>query len=176
MVGNATPLKVNSSLTLKGVEKVFIAAPMSGLGSDAEYRKARSSVLNIVRHLRDGYGLRDENIYYAGRNIDSQSEFGDATLALKSDLAALAKTDVFMLYYPVKVASSVLVEAGYALACKKPMILFPKNSSDLPYFFKQAASASNENGEIPDLKIYEYGSESNLLQKVDLALNEIVAS
>ena len=149
---------------------------MSGLGSDKEYKESRTVVLSLVQHLREKYGLNDTDIYYAGKNIDSQSKFSDVTLALNADLGALDRSDIFLLYYPAKVASSVLVEAGYALAREKPMILLPKNADDLPYFFKQAESASEAGGRIPFVKICEYRYDGNLLRMIDSALQDVLQS
>ena len=149
---------------------------MSGLGSDREYKEARTVVLSLVEHLCKKYGLKDKDVYYAGKDIDSQSKFSDVTLALNADLNALDKSDVFLLYYPVKVASSVLVEAGYALARKKPMILLPKNADDLPYFFKQAETASEQGGPIPLIRICEYKSDRNFLRMIDGMLQDMLPS
>lgn len=173
MMSNVAISKIKSIRNPAKVNKAFIAAPMSGFGSDHEYKESRKIVLSLVEHLCSKYGASDENIYYAGKSISSQSEFDDATLALEADLGALDASEIFILYYPRKIASSVLVEAGYALARKKPMLLLPKNAGDLPYFFKQAHDASRK-GRIPIVEICEYGEEKNILKNIDSALNEIL--
>lgn len=174
MVSNATTPRRNPAKNSSAIKRAFIAAPMSGLGSDRAYKESRTVVLSLVQHLREKYGLEDKDIYYAGKDIDSQSKFSDVTLALNADLGALDKADIFLLYYPVKVASSVLVEAGYALARRKPMILLPKNADDLPYFFKQAESASEAGEKIPLVKICEYRSDGNLLKMIDDVLQNML--
>ena len=172
-LGNFTETNNDSPSMSREIKRAFIAAPMSGLSSDKEYQESRATVLALVDHLCENYGLNAKDVYYAGKHIDSQSEFSDVTLALSADLSALDDADVFILYYPEKVASSVLVEAGYALARQKPMILLPKNIEDLPYFFKQASVASPEGGKIPLIKICEYKTNTKLLGKIDAVFQDM---
>lgn len=173
--GSATALRTNVSQNGVKLNKAFIAAPMSGMNSNSAYEESRRVVLSLVGHLCEHFGLRYEDVYYAGKSVSSQQDFNDVSLALEADLKALDEADVFLLYYPVKVASSVLVEAGYALARNKPMILLPKDAKDLPYFFKQASDASCE-GKIPSVKIYEYHDDKDILEKVDMAIHDFFQS
>jgi hypothetical protein len=56
-------------------------------------------------------------------------------------LQALLESRYFVLLYPKKIVSSVLVEAGWALALGKTSIYFVDERSDLPFLLKQAEQA-----------------------------------
>jgi len=59
-----------------------------------------------------------------------------------------------MLIYPDKIISSVLFEAGLAVALGKPSVYFIRDRSSLPFLKKKA-----EQAELPaGVRIYEYES------------------
>jgi nucleoside 2-deoxyribosyltransferase len=115
---------------------LFIAAPMSGYQSDAEYRRTRGLVMSLIAALKDA--RPNARIYFAGTGIETSADFTGQKMAMQDDLAALQRSDVFILIYPEKVHSSVLVEAGYALALRIPTIVLVRRKADLPYLFQEA--------------------------------------
>jgi nucleoside 2-deoxyribosyltransferase len=151
--------------------KAFVAAPMSAFDTDDAYRKSRKDILNIIKHLKNKYDF--SNVYYAGEKIDSQSEFNSTTLALKADISALNESDLFILYYPKKVASSVLVEAGFAFAKEIPMLLLVENEEDLPYLFREVNGVPAEKGCIPSISICKFDNSDDLLLQLDLGINRL---
>lgn len=164
------PARANTSTSI-GFKNAFIAAPMSAFDTDAAYRESRNDVLSLVAYLKGEYSF--SRVYYAGEGIASQTEFNDETLALKADIGALKESDIFILYYPSKVASSVLVEAGFAFSREIPMLLLVKDEKDLPYLFREANGIPAEKGWMPSLCICEFSSSEDLLTQLDLGMRNL---
>lgn len=139
--------------------KVFVAAPMSGASGEASYQAARDSAMSIVRRLRSSEPEVDA--YFAGAGIASKAEFSPQGSALEQDIGFLRRSDVFILVYPEKVLSSVLIEAGYAMALRIPMILFVRRRSDLPYLLQEAESVQDRSL-ISPIAIREYADDEEL--------------
>jgi nucleoside 2-deoxyribosyltransferase len=157
----------------KKARKAFIAAPMSAFESDEDYKENRSSVLALADFLENKYGF--SSIYYAGSNISTNKNFTSNEIAINKDLRALKKADTFIMVYPGKILSSVLIEAGYALALGKRMLLMVKDRRDLPYLFREAEQVSGTSL-IPQLSICEYSSEDQLAEVCISALSELFSA
>ena len=131
---------------------VFIAMAMAGLDTEERYQIYRSQALAIEKWLRDYCGFR--SVFYAGRNIETKDKFEAEDFSLSHDLAALRRSKYFMLIYPDEIISSVLFEAGLAVALGKPSVYFIRDRSSLPFLMKKA-----EQAELPaGVRIYEYES------------------
>lgn len=155
----------------EGFARVFVAAPMSAFGSDEEYRRSRAAVVSVVEHLKERHQV--DWAYYAGAEIGSQAEFTEGKLALERDVDALEAADLFVLIYPHKVISSVLVEAGYALARRIPMLLLVRDKADLPYLFKEAERLA-ANTRFAPISIIEYEDTADLRHCLDAGLKALV--
>lgn len=122
---------------------VFVAAAMAGHEGDAEYQKNRDAVLRLIDVLKAKCGCT--SVFYAGTTMASKKEFDPNILALVDDLDAMRKSKNFIMYYPDKIASSVLYEAGWALMLGKPSIYITcgGNEADegLPFLLKDAGQA-----------------------------------
>ena len=81
--------------------------------------------------------------------------------SLEEDFRAIRRCRRFMMIYPSKVASSVLVEAGYALAAGKPSTYFVRDSHDLPFILRGAVMAEGV-----DVKMYEFTDHDDLRAKI----------
>jgi nucleoside 2-deoxyribosyltransferase len=133
---------------------VFLSSPMAAFPSDDSYVEERKKMLDFMGALRTYCQLN--RIFYAGLDLESQSEFsGDEVLAAKHDFEAIKKSRYFILIYPQRLASSVLVEVGYALALNKPSIYFVKNVEDLPYLLQHLHGVNN-------IEIYPYSTTDDL--------------
>ena len=64
-------------------------------------------------------------------------------------LKRLQECEYVLCIYPQKLASSVLVELGYAIALRRKCIVVTKNRKDLPYILKEADRRVNY------FKVYE---------------------
>jgi hypothetical protein len=123
---------------------VFLAAPMASYASDDAYRRDRENVLRIIHALHQaGY-----TVSYAGQSISSMADFDAGDTSIGDDYRALRASRYFVLWYPEKLASSVLVEAGWALALDKPSVYFVRNRADLPFLLRHA------DGAFPSVQIY----------------------
>ena len=79
------------------------------------------------------------------------------------DLEALMNSRYFLLYYPEKKVSSVLYEAGIALAHGKPSVYFVSDPSHLPYLMEQSGQANIK----PGVSIYRVENIEQLVQRID---------
>jgi pimeloyl-ACP methyl ester carboxylesterase len=125
---------------------VFIAAAMAGHQGDADYQEDRNAVLALIEVLKKDCGFA--SVFYAGTTLASQAEFDPEILALQLDLRAMRESRNFLLYYPKKIASSVLYEAGWALILGKPSIYITRHDNQgdegLPFLLNEASQAFQE--------------------------------
>lgn len=141
-----------------GSVDVFLSSPMAAYADDTEYQKDREHVLQISKVLRSACGYET---FYAGRPIYSISDFELEDLSIKQDFEALKASKYFVLLYPKKIASSVLVEAGWALAWGKPSIYFVTNRSDLPFLLQYAEQA------FPCVRIYDHSTTESIIKLIE---------
>jgi hypothetical protein len=132
---------------------VFLASPMDGLGE--EYEDQRNSILDVVRLLRQIPGR--DRVYYAGENLPTREDYDDEGIALRDCLRNLRAARFFLLIYPRRVASSVILEAGFALMLAKPGVIFYRRREDLPFLLRDVRS------EFPAMHTCKYSSFDNLL-------------
>lgn len=133
---------------------VFVSSPMASFLSDEEYVQERQKILEFIRDLKEYCGLK--KVFYAGLELETQNDFqGDEVLAARTDFDAIEKSQYFILVYPEPLPSGVLVEAGYALALKKPSAYFVKQRKDLPYLLQHLHGINN-------VEIYQYSTQNKL--------------
>jgi len=140
---------------------VFLAMAMAGLDTEEQYQNYRNQALTIEKWLQDYCGF--SSVFYAGHNLKTMQEFEAEDFSLSEDLEALRRSKYFMLVYPERIVSSVLFEAGLAVALGKPSVYFIRDRRNLPFLMKEAEQAKLPAG----VRIYEYESLSkieNLLQ------------
>ncbi len=118
---------------------VFLSSPMAALPPGEEYESNRKFVLKFIEALRTQCDFK--NIFYAGRHIESTIDFDPADISVKDDLEAIHASRYFLMIYPAKIVSSVLVEAGWAIALRKPSIYFVNSHDHLPFLLQEAVQA-----------------------------------
>jgi hypothetical protein len=118
--------------------EVFLAVPMASV-DDADYELVRNEAIELVKALEEKCG--ENCVFYAGREIASKLEFEAADLSAQADLEAIAASRYFVMLLPKKVASSVLFEAGVAVALRKPSLYFVRDRDDLPFLMQQVEQA-----------------------------------
>jgi pimeloyl-ACP methyl ester carboxylesterase len=122
---------------------VFIAAAMAGHPGDGAYQQSRKAVLQLIEVLKQDCGC--PRVFYAGTTMESKDAFDPEILALRMDLRALRESRNFILYYPEKIASSALYEAGWALVLGKPSLYLTRPGDEsLPFLLNDAAQAFKE--------------------------------
>lgn len=139
---------------------VFVAAAMEGHEGDAEYSKSRKAVLALIDVLENKCGYRP--VFYAGKSVATMAEFDPKALALQIDLEAMRRSKNFIMYYPKKLASSTLYEAGWALMLGKPSIYIVNDQGDLPFLLNDAGQAFKDSR----VRIFKCGSTKAMLKQV----------
>lgn len=133
---------------------VFLAVPMAAFETDKEYEESRDDILEIMSSIRQFCGL--QRIFYAGEDIKTKKEFDPEDMAYLGNFEKLYKSRFFVMMFPKKIVSSVLIEVGYALAIDLPILILIKNQNDLPYILKRLPQASGK------IKIYEYKDRDDI--------------
>jgi nucleoside 2-deoxyribosyltransferase len=126
----------------------FIAAPLSGVKSESELIDIKKEIYRLQNLLAAEFNF--ENIFYAGSNINSKTDFDSPKESALNDLGSINNTKLFILVYPYETLTSALIEVGYAIALKKRTIIFTKSRGELPYLLKEVDLAYSF------VKIYEY--------------------
>jgi nucleoside 2-deoxyribosyltransferase len=136
---------------------VFLAAPMASYADDEAYQRDRAGVLQIKAALaQSGF-----DVIYPGEGVASLNDFEASHMAVIADYAALRTSDYFLCLYFAPVLSSVLVEAGLALALEKPSVYFVSRRADLPFLLRGADMA------FPAVKIYEVADAEAAAQLIE---------
>jgi pimeloyl-ACP methyl ester carboxylesterase len=125
---------------------VFVAAAMAGHEGDDAYKESREAVLRLIAILQKDCGC--PRVFYAGTTMPSKDKFDPKILALQMDLRNLRDSRNFILYYPERIASSALYEAGWALLLGKPSLYLTGDGEGdhavLPFLLNEAAQAFEE--------------------------------
>lgn len=111
--------------------KVFVSTPIAGFNDDQKYKKFREELIKFVNELDSMFGA--SNIFTALREVKNYDSYDSPEQSVVKDLEGIEQSDIFILIYPQKVASSALVELGYALALNKLIYIYANQERDLPY-------------------------------------------
>lgn len=114
--------------------RIYLAAPMRSLDEE-EYGNTRALMIKLSEVLRRFPAVH--SVHYPGTS-HQQAKPSDALMNLNAGLRELGRSDILILYYPRRVASSVLFEAGYALARGKQVIIMVRDPQDLPSILRAA--------------------------------------
>lgn len=107
--------------------KIFLAAPISGFKNESEYRKNRENLLGLINKLSIKFCVYSE-ISNIG-TLDSYDEPGESAI---KDFNKISESDIFVLYHPMNMQTSTLIELGYAVAKEKKIIIVGEKDV-LPY-------------------------------------------
>jgi nucleoside 2-deoxyribosyltransferase len=160
-------LGVYSALREKKPKKVkhdlFFSYPMAAWGDGDKFKKERTTALEIIEALRTYSGAKD--VYFAGRQIASTTSFQSTDVAAEVDLKAIDEARYFVMVLPEKMSSSVIFEAGYALAKKKPGVYFVNDLEHLPFLMKNIEALPRD--QFPRHKIYTFKNQADLLSLIE---------
>ena len=137
---------------------LFLASPMAAYGSDGDYQQDRDCALAALKAFETMCGFR--RMFYAGTALATQAEFEPENLSVSGNLKRLLASARFVLIYPHPLASSVLVEAGVALAWQMPSVYFVRRKDDLPFLLRSVSEIC------PYVRLYEYRDNDHLLQLI----------
>jgi hypothetical protein len=130
---------------------------MASFDSTEEYETFRSVTLDVIRGIKQSCAF--SNVFYAGQEIDSFKNFESEDLSVAQDYNALKNSENFILIYPKKLATSALIELGWAMVMNKPIVIFTKDRRELPYLMKNSDSVYK------NIAIYEYKTSSDIQKK-----------
>lgn len=138
---------------------VFLASPMAAFPDDENYRKNREDVMKLVDAFRTACQFK--SVVFAGKEIESIKGFEAPDISAADDIQALRESRLFVLYYTEKIVSSVLFEAGVALALHKPSLYFVRDRDHLPFLMRQAEQAFD------GVRIYECRSADEIIALIE---------
>lgn len=107
--------------------KIFLAAPISAFKNEQEYKANREKILALINKLSVSFCVCSEI-----SNIGSFSSYDDPGESALKDFKEIDEADVFIMYHPIKMQTSTLIELGYAVAKEKKIIMIAKPHT-LPY-------------------------------------------
>jgi transcriptional regulator with XRE-family HTH domain len=118
--------------------EVFLASPMAATADEGAYHAERNSALDVYNALEHYCRM---TVYYAGHSIATRDEFEVAQFAARINFSALwsCRYFVLMVSTPTERPSSVWVEAGFALALKKPSLYLAPSYDAVPFMLETIA-------------------------------------
>lgn len=146
---------------------VFLAAAMDALTNE-EYAEHRNDVRQVAEEIRQIPGCR--GVFYAGETRANKDQFTEPRTALRGNLAILVRSRAFVMIYPRPLASSTILEAGFALLMRKSSLILVQRGTQLPFLLQEAHLV------FPFVEIVEYGDIEELMsfirEKVPLLLRK----
>lgn len=136
---------------------LFVSVPMAAFDEGYEYEVFRASILDAIRGIKKSCSF--SNVFFAGQEIGSFKDFESEDLSIVEDYTALKNSKNFVLIYPQKLATSALIELGWAMVMKKPIIIFSKKRDSLPYLMKNADAVYK------NIAIYDYKTSADIQNK-----------
>jgi hypothetical protein len=141
---------------------VFLAAPMAGTETAEEYAAFRALCLDILADLRTHCGIR--TAYFVGEKLHTREEFESMDVAAELDFDAIRQSARFLMLYPRKLVSSVLSEAGFALAEGLPSVYLVRADGDLPYLLTMAGGLPHPR--YPHVAVRKYATPEAISQMI----------
>lgn len=132
---------------------------MAAFENEYEYKKNREEAMKVIQSLRSSTGISE--IYFSGEKVDSFDKFENFGVAAQVDLNAVDKCKYFVMVFPEKITSSVIFEAGYALAKRKTSIYFVKDKNHLPYLMRDLSLLPLTN-KFPRIKLCTFTDYNDL--------------
>jgi len=141
---------------------VFLSMPMASVGQ--EYEKTLTDAQQLRAALAEHCGWQ---AFFAGADIPTANDFDTPDLALQVNCVALRMSATFMMtvLQPLTRASSVFVEAGFALALGKPSVYFVPDRRVLPYILREASVHSAAAG-LPIVRVCEVDDLAQVIGRI----------
>lgn len=132
---------LSGSGTINKEYSIFLSFAIAG-NKNAQQRIKINEQINIIESTFKSLGY--SQIFNASHYFSTDHDYQPPDVAAKADFAAIENSKNFVFFYPEKVASSVLVELGYALRDGANVIMLTKNQQNLPFLVRELAQI-NEN-------------------------------
>ena len=107
---------------------IFISYPMKGLKNEEDKNILKDIVIKVKNNLERNFPKIKVFV-----SIDDDSSEGKLLRSKTENFEALSSSNCFIFIYPKEVVSSVLIEAGYAIALNKICIFLSPSKESLPY-------------------------------------------
>lgn len=135
---------------------------MAGLKENTRFQKQLQDTLAVIAALQSHCGVN--SVYYAGKKITSVGDFEPTDVAAEIDLEAVRKSRMFLMLYPSEIVSSVLFEAGFALALGRASIYFVQDRGHLPFLMRSIPMLSRD---YPEAKIYTCKDQAQIIKTIE---------
>jgi hypothetical protein len=123
-----------------------------------QYVENRREVMQVIDEIKEHCKI--SAVYSPVISNEDPDNFDGQERAMEMGFAQLKRSEYYVFIYPEKVASSILVEIGYAIALLKKTIIFVRSRRDLPFMLEKADKRNKY------LKIYEYSNFSDLTKLI----------
>lgn len=114
---------------------LFVATPISAFETNTEYVTFRLWVTNLVNAIIANTGIVET--FCVACMVKNQDLLDSPLNSLLDDIHELDCAEHFILIYPKPIATSALIELGYALAKEKNITIVHPKSVKLPFMASQ---------------------------------------
>lgn len=154
-------------LFLKGLmmnkTKIFLAAPISGFKDEAQYKKNRENLFDLINYLASKF-----QVYSEIANINSIAACDTPEESAIKDLGKINESDIFIIYHPMNMQTSTLIELGYAVAKQKKIIIIAKPET-LPYLALGLPQYSS------NIELISFSNmNAEVIKRVELVINGFI--
>jgi len=146
---------------------VYVSAPMASFTDKKSFEDNHKEVLRVIKEFRDS--APSAQIFYPGQGMKTADDFEPADISLDKDFQFILQSRAFVMIYPQKLASGVLVEAGFALGAGKPSYYFVKDEDDLPFILRLASQAKSV-----EVRVYPFTDYDDLCRQMIYLGKELV--
>jgi nucleoside 2-deoxyribosyltransferase len=144
-------------------KKIFLAAPISGFSDEKEYCKNRECLIKLIEQLNHHYIIYSEIL-----NIGSLSSYDEPGESAIKDFREIDECDVFIIYHPMRMQTSTLIELGFAIAKAKKIIIIGDVNA-LPFIALGLHKYSS------NIKLLETAKlDKNVVAKVELLVGNLL--
>lgn len=144
MDANAARMQLEGALraAMKSNDRysLFVSVPMSSWTLPWAYQTFVEQLQPVFEAISSQPALA--TYYFSGKEFRTPRDFDPDAIGVDKDLAALDRSDRFLLIMPKKLPTSCLAEAGYALAKGIPALYFARERVFLPYMLREISQVS----------------------------------
>lgn len=108
--------------------RIFIATPIAGFDNETQMLEYKKSLVPFFNTLKQYH-----SIYAEIERINNGDDYDSPEYSATHDFGLIKAYEAFVLHYPQKIATSALIELGYAVALHKRIIIVVDNLNDLPF-------------------------------------------
>ncbi len=134
---------------------LYLTSPMTSVG-EQRYKEIHQVAMHLITMLRSESKFK---VYYPGEGLDEKTQFNIPSVYWSENVRNIRKSKGFILIYPEKVATSALIELGFAIALEKTIHIFVPQKNILPYLLRDPPT---------NVHIIEYGRDfSDFIKVID---------